>query len=113
MTLTRLIVAWLVVVVWFMVAAFAAARILQTVFPIAPALSWRVAEVFVATLLGSLWFASLGHGEWWLVFFLVGALVTLAEAPARETDRRTTLMVACANVARYVVAGAILAWRLG
>jgi len=112
-TLTRLIVAWLVVAAWFMAAALGAARILQTAPPTAPALWWRAAEAFVATLLGSLWFASLGHGEWWLVFFLVGALVTLAEAPARETDRRTTLMVACANVARYVVAGAILAWRLG
>ena len=113
MTLTRLILAWLAVAAWFVAAAFAAARLLQTARPGTAALSWRAAEAFVATLFGSLWFASLGHGEWWLVFLLVGALVTLSEPPAPETGRRAAVVVACANVARYVVAGAILAWRLG
>jgi hypothetical protein len=112
-TLTRLILAWAVVAAWFVAAAFAAARLLRTARPSPAALSWRAAEALVATLLGSLWFESLGHGEWWLVFLLVGALVTLSEPPTPDASRRTALVVACAGVVRYVVAGAILAWRLG
>jgi hypothetical protein len=80
-------------------------------------IAWRVVEAGVVTLFASLWFDSLGAGEWWLLFFLVGLLVALPRRlvmwqhvePAR---RRHLLVHACLDVARYVVAGGLLAWRL-
>jgi hypothetical protein len=75
-------------------------------------------EAAGVTLFASRWFDSLGHGGWWLVFLLVGLLVTFAPRlaappPASPPARRTTLVAALADVARYVGAGAVLAWRLG
>jgi hypothetical protein len=78
---------------------------------------WRLVEAGVLTLFASLWFDSLGAGGWWLLFFLVGLLVAFprrlvmwqhVEAPRR----RHLLAHACLDVARYVAAGALLAWRL-
>lgn len=59
-------------------------------------------EGLVLTLLGALWFGSLGAGSWWLVFALVGAL--------REWPVRTA--PAAVRVLRLVAAGGLLAWRL-
>jgi len=78
---------------------------------------WRLAEAGIVTLFASLWFDSLGAGGWWLLFFLVGLLVAFprrlvmwqhVEAPRR----RHLLAHAGLDVARYVAAGALLAWRL-
>jgi hypothetical protein len=78
---------------------------------------WRVAEAGVVTLFAALWFDSLGAGEWWLLFILVGLLVAFPRRlvmwqhvePAR---RRHLLVHACLDVARYLAAGGLLAWRL-
>ena len=79
--------------------------------------SWRFAEAGVLTLFASLWFDSLGAGGWWLLFTLLGLLVAFprrlvmwqhVEAPRR----RHLLMHATADVARYIVAGGLLAWLL-
>jgi hypothetical protein len=59
-------------------------------------------EAVVVTLFGTLWFASLGAGAWWLVFVLVGIL---REWPARTA--RGAL-----RVLRLIGAGAALAWLL-
>jgi hypothetical protein len=80
-------------------------------------IGWRLAEAAVVTLFASLWFDSLGAGGWWLLFFLVGLLVAFPRRlvmwqhvdPAR---RRHLLTHAGLDVARYVAAGALLAWRL-
>jgi hypothetical protein len=80
-------------------------------------LGWRLAEAGVVTLFASLWFDSLGAGGWWLLFLLVGLL---AAFPRRlvmwqyvEPERRRHLLAhAGLDVARYVAAGALLAWRL-
>lgn len=80
-------------------------------------IGWRVAEAGVVTLFASLWFDSLGAGAWWLPFFLVGLLVAFPRRlvmwqhvePAR---RRHLLVHACLDVARYLAAGGLLAWRL-
>jgi hypothetical protein len=80
-------------------------------------IGWRLAEAGVVTLFASLWFDSLGAGGWWLVFLLVGLLVA---CPRRlvmwqhvEVARRRHLLVhGSLDVARYVIAGALLAWRL-
>ncbi len=116
MTLGRLVLAWIPVVVWFMLATFA-------IPVLGAALSKPAGQsaVFVATplpgvLFASLWFDSIGSGGWWLLFLLVGALATIPTwLPPRfeQLPRRARVAGACADVARYVVAGAILAWRLG
>jgi len=80
-------------------------------------LGWRLAEAGVLTLFASLWFDSLGAGGWWLLFFLVGLLVAFPRRLVMwqhvEPQRRRHLLVhAGLDVARYVAAGALLAWRL-
>jgi hypothetical protein len=78
---------------------------------------WRLAEGGVVTLFASLWFDSLGAGGWWLLFFLVGLLVAFPRRLVMwrhvEPQRRRHLLAhAGLDVARYVAAGALLAWRL-
>lgn len=78
---------------------------------------WTLAEAGVVTLFASLWFDSLGHGGWWLLFFLLGLLaaspVRLRRLGLHDQSRRSELVWAFADTARYVGAGAMLAWRLG
>jgi hypothetical protein len=68
------------------------------------------AEALLLTLLASLWFASLGHGGWVLVFLLLGLLSSAATGAAGTgmTTRSTAL-----TTARYVVAGALLTLLVG
>jgi hypothetical protein len=111
-TLTRLAFAWLLVAVEFVVACSAGARLAG----IRPAdVAWRSLEAAVATLFASLWFSSLGTGEWWLVFFLVGLLVGFsARLPqGHPSIPRDAVRLGVRDTIRYVLAGAILAWRLG
>lgn len=73
-------------------------------------------EALVVTLFAALWFGSLGAGGWWLPFGLVGLLVAGAErglrsALLRSWGRAETVGVV-AGLARYLVAGALLAWLL-
>ena len=131
MTLGRLVLAWVPVVVWFMLATFAipvlgaalskptgqSAVFVATPLPgVKALLPWRLVEAGLLTLFASLWFDSIGSGGWWLLFLLVGGLATIPTwLPPRfeQLPRRARVAAACADVARYVVAGAILAWRLG
>jgi hypothetical protein len=118
-TLTRLVFAWVPVALWFVIATAGIALVvglpsrppgqngLWVGLPL-PLLKWRLVEAVLLTLLGSLWFDSLGTGEWWLVFPLVGAIAAIPTWVARAS-----LVEASADLARYVLAGAILAWRLG
>lgn len=124
MTLGRLLLAWLLVVIWFYVATIGSATVAaRTVRPgpgegflvaIPMALVvWKAAEAALLTLFASLWFDSLGSGQWWVVFLLVGLLATVptlllttAHAPRRM------LMLELGELVRYLVAGALLAWRL-
>ena len=79
---------------------------------------WRLVEAAVVVLFGSLWFDTLGAGGWGVLFFLVGLLVAFPRrlvmwqyvGPPR---RRALLVHAGLDVARYVAAGGLLAWRLG
>ncbi len=80
-------------------------------------IGWRWVEALVLTLFASLWFDSLGAGGWWLLFLLVGLLVAFPRRLVmwRHVDplrRRHLLVHAWFDVARYVIAGALLAWRL-
>ncbi|HTI05671.1 MAG TPA: hypothetical protein VL549_10160 [Gemmatimonadales bacterium] len=124
MTLGRLIVAWLPVAVLFAVTPPIGYRwdspADQQYVPWtlnAWECGWRVAEAAVVTLFGSLWFDSLGAGGWWLLFFMIGLLVAFPRRlvmwrHAEPRVRRHLLAHAGLDVARYVVAGALLAWRL-
>ncbi len=67
------------------------------------------AEALFLTLLSSLWFASLGHGGWVLLFLLLGLLASAAGAVGPGITARVTAF----TTARYVVAGAILALIIG
>ena len=123
-TLSRLILAWLPVA-----ALFAFAPPVGYRWDLPPdsrpfvwsvnrwEIGWRLVEAGVVTLFASLWFDSLGSGEWWLLFLLVGLLVAFPRRLVMwqhvETERRRHLLVhAVCDVARYVIAGGLLAWRL-
>lgn len=125
--MTRLVLAWLATAVWFLLASAASVRLVARLAPRGegaargappppPGLRWRLVEAAVLTLFASLWFDSLGSGGWWLLFFLVGVLVAMPQwlrvVAERALPGRAALAGACADLARYVVAGGILAWRL-
>ena len=108
MTLGRLLLAWLPVAVWFGAAAWGAHRLIGVAASPSPTPANLLAvavEALLVTLFGSLWFDSLGHGGWWLLFGLVGILA--AGVPARPP-----LVALVFSLARYLGAGALLAWRL-
>ena len=123
MTLTRLVLAWIPVAVEFTIVR--ALGIGEPRDPSAPgdpfaAMARRYlplcsAEAAVATLVASLWFDSLGHGGWWLLFLLLGLLVAVACVAAAPAARalRGAMPLLTRDALRYVLAGAILAWRLG
>jgi len=108
MTLGRLLLAWLPVAAWFAAFGWASHRwigIAASPPPSRAGLGWIAGEALVVTLFGSLWFDSLGHGGWWLLFGLVGLLAArLSTGPDFVTLAGSTL--------RYLGAGALLAWRL-
>jgi uncharacterized membrane protein len=109
-TLGRLVLAWLPVAVWLVATGYGLEMWLPTE-PVAPraTAAASVTESVLLTLLASLWFDSLGHGGWWLIFLLLGLLQALPGLALRRHDARRV----AAAVARYVLAGGILAWRLG
>ena len=119
MTLTRLVFAWLPVAVEFLIIDGLSARS-QSVDALVPREAWRLTQRDVlwrsveaagVTLFGSLWFDSLGRGGWWLLFALVGFLVgvqRLWQGQLRLEPRGLAV-----DVTRYILAGGILAWRLG
>jgi hypothetical protein len=116
MALSRIVLAWLVVTVWLVLwdllsrlgTARGTGRLRRArVF---------LVEALLLTLFGALWFGSLGAGSWWLVFGLVAALREwpgpTGRGPAEQSDP-IGLGLSALRVARTVVAGGILAWRLG
>jgi len=74
------------------------------------------AEALVLTLFAALWFGSLGHGGWLLVFLLVGALAAGADRWTRHrlalTPPRHDLRWFAVGMLKYLVAGLVCAWRL-
>jgi hypothetical protein len=118
----RLVLAWLLVAVWFAGAVWVGRRAVGAALPTDDVgrrrvAAWTAAEAAVVTLLASLWFDSLGSGGWWLLFSLVGVLaafpVRLQAAIAAGTlPRRPDILLALVDAVRYLAAGAILAWRL-
>ncbi len=123
MTLGRLVLAWSLVAAWFLLAPPIGYRVDVVIgrqYFVWTYNRWavtgRLLEAIAVTLLGSLWFSSLGAGAWWLVYALVGLMVAypvrwhlLTTAPS---ERRRELVTGLMDTARYVLAGAILAWIL-
>lgn len=121
MTLARLVVAWLAVAAWAMLATVGVTLLVatkpadqagappRTVIP-KSLVGWRLIEALLLTLLGGLWFGSLGSGGWWLVFLLIGVLA-IGPRWLSGLDR-SRLVEVLADLARYIVSGAILAWLL-
>jgi hypothetical protein len=113
MTLARLLLAWLPVTVLFVLAGpldprFGGARPASQ--PTGADIMRRAIEAAALTLFAALWFDSLGHGGWWLLFATVGVLVGVQRL--WQGEPRAELRGLAVDLARYVIAGAILAWRL-
>jgi len=117
-TLERLLVAWIAVAAWFEIATFVTTYVVNRL-AIPPAasvytgiptrlLTRPLVEALLLTLIASLWFDSLGSGSWWLLFLLIGALVTSPKWLAARPGLTDIVF----DLARYVIAGALLAWRL-
>jgi hypothetical protein len=98
----RILLAWAAVGVWLL-AWELAERVPPAMRARRPFEPWAaIGEAFLLTLFGALWFGSLGAGEWWVLFPILGAL--------REWPIRSAW--GAIRVARIVVAGALLAWVL-
>jgi hypothetical protein len=111
--------AWLAagyaaVAAWFLVFELIERRLAGTPGPGLRA-PWPtyLGDALLFTLFASLWFASLGHGGWLLLFFLLGLLI---EGPGRVRDRpegfdrsRSGLKRILLGTLRIVGAGGLLA----
>lgn len=117
MALSRLALAWIAVTAWLLLwevvlTRFGTARGNGRLRRIRVFLG----EALLLTLLGALWFGSLGAGAWWLVFALVGALREWPGQRGRRAGEEIDpigLGLSALRVLRTVVAGGILAWRVG
>ncbi len=111
MTLVRLGAAWLTVALLFVAAAWLSGDRDRRSAMVA------AAEALLVTLLGALWFGSLGHGSWLLVFVLLGLLASGAErwrpSAARGPSRMLRFRATLATTIRYVLSGLILTLLLG
>lgn len=87
MSLVWLAAAFAAVAAWFLVFELIERRLLGAIGPgfRAPWTTY-LADALLFTLFASLWFASLGHGGWVLLFALLGLLL---EGPGRDRGLAT------------------------
>lgn len=116
MPLLSVLLGWVLVTAWFIGWELLATRVESSGRWIRAPLWVFAGESLAVTLLGALWFGSLGAGGWPLVFGLLGVAVEWplrlrsgGKAPAFELRR---LVPVLGGVARLLGAGALLAWRL-
>jgi len=129
-TLGRLLLAWLPVAAWFVASRHALVRVRSRLASpelaepagveailLGAALPVGLIESVVMTLIASLWFDSLGHGGWWLLFALIGLVHTLPPFVHHywlfRRAGRVQVVGFLLDTTRYVVAGGLFAWRLG
>ena len=72
-------------------------------------------EALVLTLVAALWFGSLGHGGWVILFLLLGALPAgdrwlRRRLSGQAAGRETWAFVA--SLLKYLLAGLVCVWRL-
>ena len=82
MSLFRLALAAAAVAAWFTGWALGQRRLSAAAEP--PRYLRELAEAAMLTAFAALWFASLGHGGWWLLFVVLGLLI---EGPIRQRQR--------------------------
>jgi hypothetical protein len=117
----QLLLAWSAVGAWFALWRLAGSRTSgskQSVpsLPARRAVIPLAAESLLLVLFAALWFGSLGHGGWWVLFLVTGLLI---EVPARlrtravEPDRAPFSWPNLTGaLVRLLGAGALLAWLL-
>jgi hypothetical protein len=118
MALSRVIAGWIIVTVWLLACEVAGRQLWRRGGPWVRGPAWvYVVQALLLTLLAALWFGSLGSGQWWLVFGLLGVLM---ESRPRQEHRSArgragwrTVLGWTLRVSRIVAAGGLLAWRLG
>jgi hypothetical protein len=116
MALSRVLLGWLLVTAWLLAWEVVAGRGTPG---LRAAAALVMGEGLLLTLIGGLWFGSLGAGAWWLLFGLLGVLrewPALPASPARARGRqawRWALPPSAIRVVRVLAAGGILAWSLG
>lgn len=112
MTLGTVLLGLAPVVLLFLVAARVSGRKLSRGVAIA-----SLAEASCLVLAGALWFGSLGHGSWVVLFLLIGLMAAAIERGAQTAFLRSAFpreaLLASLTVARYLAAGGLLAWLLG
>lgn len=113
MTFLRSLVSALAVMAWFATWALAARRLHPEPRPYD--FRGEAIEAVLVTLFAALWFASLGHGGWWVLFVVVGLLLEgpvrarhRADLPAEALPWRPLLL----GTLRLLGAGAILSLLL-
>jgi hypothetical protein len=116
----QLLLAWSAVGAWFLLWRLAGARQhssrTSVVLPLRRALLPLGIEALLLVLFAALWFGSLGHGAWWLLFLVTGLLI---EVPARLKLRAAdpervsfSWPNLTGSLVRFLGAGALLAWLL-
>lgn len=73
MTLPHLLTAAVAVLVWFLGWRWALGRMKLSAEGARPGV--EAAEAILLTMFAALWFASLGHGGWWVLFGVLGLLI--------------------------------------
>ena len=115
MPLTSILLAWVAVTGWFILWELAASRVERGGRLLRAPLWVFAGEALAVSLLGALWFGSLGAGGWPLVFGLLGVAVEWPlrlRAGGKGKFHARRLIPIIGGVARLLGAGALLAWRL-
>ena len=112
MTLFHLLAAAAAVAAWFVALGWGTARAGVGTGPLRPVVD--VVESVFLTMFAALWFGSLGHGGWWVLFIVLGLLI---EGPVRTRhrgalDEGAPWLPVVLGVVRIVGAGALLAFLL-
>jgi len=112
-SLTRVLVGWLLVSAWFFLADLLIAKLRgPDTSPRGPAPRWLpVVEGLLFTLFAALWFGSMGSGGWVLLFIMLSLLFELPQrlrdAVQRSRPKGLVMAVAVGMVRMLVAAGVL------